>query len=287
VKEIASRRKVYLEYYNELKNQNYIINNIGSLYYNVNGYTLPLHILAYEATYFSRPWSEVDQFLSKFPRNMTKDAILWVDGKHRENPLHILAKKAPPLIFKRMLSIAPEAARIQDTRGYLPIHTAIGFYSNLPVSELLVAVYPQGVLMKDVGGETPISEAISFIERKKSILRGLIIGINKSYSERILNETLYEKAISVLAELAIDEVTFRSYLHVIQSYKFETSIPETILRMYYSAANLPLSVISFNLTKELLEHIFGVSVATIIFLSYIDCELHDCKTTRFIEKAKD
>jgi len=253
------------------------------LHYNANGYTLPLHILAYEATYFSRPWSEVDQFLSKFPPNMTKDAILWVDGKHRENPLHILAKKAPQLIVKRMLFTAPEAARIQDTRGYLPIHTAIGFYSNLPASELLLAVFPQGVLMTDIGGETPISEAISCIERKKSILRGLITSINKSYSKRILNEILYEKAISVVAELTIDEETFRSYLHIIQSCNCETNIPETILRMYYSAANLPRPMISFNLTKELLEHFFGASLATEIFLSYIDCELHDCKTTGFIE----
>ncbi len=120
-----------------------------------NIYTLPLHVLFLLAEDDDLEWTSVDLLLSKFPPHMAKHALMWKDGDFQRNPLHIAAKKAPQSTIVRMLTLAPEAASIQDCRGLLPLSFAISS-KNTAAVELLTKAYPKGIIVKDKKMNDPI-----------------------------------------------------------------------------------------------------------------------------------
>ena len=88
---------------------------------------LPLHILVSQALCDDRPWSDLMLVWKNLPFQMTKDALMRTDDRFKRTPLHYAAEKAPRSVIDLMLSLAPDAARVKDSSGSLPLHNAAFF----------------------------------------------------------------------------------------------------------------------------------------------------------------
>mmetsp|Transcript_29488 Transcript_29488/g.35911 ORF Transcript_29488/g.35911 Transcript_29488/m.35911 type:complete len:426 (-) Transcript_29488:139-1416(-) len=114
------------------------------------------------------------RFDVKKNRNKNKETKRWVcsDDNHER-------------IVNSLLEVYPKAAREKETfRGMLPIHLAVEANATARVVELLIKAYPNGVMMKDNFGETPIDFA------KRSV---------KLTPQRLQVENLIESAVTNLA----------------------------------------------------------------------------------------
>lgn len=81
--------------------------------------------------------------------------------KHEETPLRIACKAAPSYIVAALCHLGPEAARMADAKGRLPLHWACRMRGKADdkeaekVLKILVLCYPEGLLHRDEGGRTP------------------------------------------------------------------------------------------------------------------------------------
>lgn len=161
-----------------------------------------MHLIAHEADDKSdRQWKDVEFLLSKLPPHMAKQAIRWKDGYFGFCPLHVAAERST---IMKMLELAPEAARIQNIRDWLPLHRAVHYSSNAVAVEFLTKIYPQSLFMNDDLGRDPIYFA--FVKKSEkfpivsAIIRGLMFGL--------CNDVLFpqfEKITTIMTELIIEK----------------------------------------------------------------------------------
>jgi len=106
-----------------------------------------------------RTWSEVMEYMSNHPEDAAKMALLR-EGELSLTPLAVICQEGPLDVIQALVDLAPEAIRIADRYGDLPIHRTalqnrdpiagpaiLTFFKDMDVSTLLV---------KDGWGRTPL-----------------------------------------------------------------------------------------------------------------------------------
>jgi len=146
-----AQKNVHRDYVQQLNERNIVF----PIPYALRGSTMPLQFLLFTTRSNLRQWDIVKLFLSNLPPHMAKQALLWRNNYHESRPLHFAAYDAPLCTFVKMLELAPEAARIQNKKGSLPVHIA-AYNRHVGPVELLTRIYPRGILLKDNLGYTPI-----------------------------------------------------------------------------------------------------------------------------------
>ena len=121
---------------------------------------LPLVVLSWQARGGERPWSDVVLLLNNLPPQMAKDVLLKEDGRGKRTSLHGAALNAPRSVIDRMLALAPDAARVKNSWGNLPLHIAARWENNFDAIEPLMNAYPDALLETNDNGNNPMDEAI-------------------------------------------------------------------------------------------------------------------------------
>jgi len=101
------------------------------------GFKLPLNVLSEKARGGIVRWSDMQLLLKHLSPRVAKDALMRGDGVTNLIHLHLAADKAPRSMIDLMLSLAPDAARVKDFDGYLPLHNT-ALFKNIDAIELLV-----------------------------------------------------------------------------------------------------------------------------------------------------
>ena len=127
-------------------------------------YKFPLHVLSEKARYGFVRWSDVQLLLKHLSPPVAKDALMRRDGFCNLIPLHLAAEEAPRSMIDLMLSLAPDAARVKDYGGDLPLQIAV-LSKNIDAIELLVERYPEAILESDNFGTTALHYAASYAPR--------------------------------------------------------------------------------------------------------------------------
>ena len=178
--------------------------------------SLPLHVIAREARNGERQWKDVELLLSKFPPNMAKQALMWLDDYCEICPLHYTEHNAPRSIIERMLELEPEAAFIHDAYGELALHKAVR-EGNIVAVELLIKTYPRTLVVKDYLEQEPIHHVFQPSSNKHAILgaiiRGLIIGLTNNSSS-----TDFEKIVTIISTLIVNEYDCDSASQVFHNF---------------------------------------------------------------------
>ena len=250
-----------------------------------------------------RRWDFMVLFLSKFPPNMAKQAILW---KH--NVFHDAARDAPLYAFVKMLELAPEAASIRNKQGSLPLHIA-AYHRQVARVELLAKIYPRGILLKDNLGHTPIDKAFqkSFelddvswervdcvdeaeiaAEIMNAMIKGLMTGLSNddSCTQPIaMNTKLSELSNGKGSDKAL------SFLHiaklVIETYKRseECDVSEMLLKVYRMMAERK----NVMTVDRSLEVVFGKHLGENLVLMDVEYKLlsmaSGCIIMSFVQKV--
>jgi len=164
------------------------------------GFKFPLHVLSWQAYDEERPWSDVDLILKNLPARMAKDALMRQDDEYKMIPLHAAARNAPRSVIDRMLALAPDAARVKDSRGSLPLHKA-AYYNYDNAVESLVNAYPDALFETNNYGYTPMDEAIS--NGRKFLKNVLLAAMDEeskakyqNYGELLEDKSLYNGSIN-------------------------------------------------------------------------------------------
>jgi len=107
---------------------------------------LPLHIAADRNVVYS-----IELLVKAYPGGVLEK------NNHGKTPLHLAVEKrnASPFIINRILSMAPNVARVKDSRGCLPLHNAAR-YENVDVVNLIFNAYPGALVERNNHGKTPI-----------------------------------------------------------------------------------------------------------------------------------
>jgi len=151
------------------------------------GWTLPLHVLSVQAYDGKRQWSDVVLLLNHLPPRMAKDVLMRTDGYGKEVPLHAAAANAPRSVIDCMLALAPDAARVKDARGDLPLHHAAYNNNNVDAIESLMNAYPNALLETNNGGDTPIDVAINNGRGDEFLKKMLLEALKRACSNKFLN----------------------------------------------------------------------------------------------------
>lgn len=269
----AVQTKVYRDYVRELKSHH------DALYYLPDenfGCTLPLHLMIWEVIK-GGSWSDVELLLSKLPCEMAKQALIYKDEVHQCTPLFLAAGDAPRSIIQRMLELAPESKCLKDKKGRLALHKAANS-NNAAATEILVNVYPRGMLVK--GGsflrhivyKTPLDIAFDGLayEVIKSMIRGLVSGLcgNKCDCTKLGS---YDKIISVLSRIKNEEVVLLQYIELYECKK-SFNIAEMLLR-YHIMAIQKEAWSDLVYTRSCLVNAFGFGLGTRAFTYVVDYKL--------------
>jgi ankyrin repeat protein len=97
-------------------------------------------------------------------------------GENGETPLHVLVIKrrdAPIDIIETFIKYAPEAVKVTDSDGSLPLHNACLDTVSLNVVILLTESYPESVKLTDSDGRLPLHNAV-FSKASLEVLTFLI-----------------------------------------------------------------------------------------------------------------
>lgn len=107
---------------------------------------LPLHIAAGQNYVES-----VESLMKAYPEGVLENNI------YGKTLLLIAVEKrnASPFIIDRLLSMAPNVARVKDSRGCLPLHNAAR-HENVDVVNFIVNAYPGALVERNNHGKTPI-----------------------------------------------------------------------------------------------------------------------------------
>lgn len=223
------------DYVEKLKGRHDAFRSLLSKYY---GFQLPLHVMIWEAYHNKRSWRDVELLLSKFPPQMAKQALLWRDGEADWTPLHSAAFKAPQFIIEILLELAPEAACLQNTDGCLPLHHA-ACMKNTTAVELLVKVYPRGLVMEDSKHRDPIRIATKLAKKKSMVsamVRGLVDGLRGNCSRLD-----FQSIVKCISKLIFERYDCKNKRYIRQSIhdfihfyekKEDCEASEMLLRIY-------------------------------------------------------
>ena len=92
---------------------------------------LPIEKLLFQARWNLRPWSDLELLLENLPPRMEKNALMRGEDRYMRTPLHDVAWKAPRSIIKLILALAPDATRIKDKDGELPVSLSLLFLGGV------------------------------------------------------------------------------------------------------------------------------------------------------------
>jgi hypothetical protein len=83
-------------------------------------------------------------------------------GEAGMTALHYACRNgAPKDIVHLLVYYARDPVEWPDGFGWLPLHYAASFYASMEVMQILVSAYPQGRIVADNGGRTPLHNAIA------------------------------------------------------------------------------------------------------------------------------
>lgn len=124
-----------------------------------NGVESELHQLCQEAYWMARKWTEVARYVLSKSNEDIREEILRREGEYNSTALMIATKSAPFTVVKLMLEKAPDAARIRDVNGKVPLHLAIDTHREFDIISAIVDVFPKGLIEKNGNGFTPLHSA--------------------------------------------------------------------------------------------------------------------------------
>ena len=95
-------------------------------------------------------------------------------GENGETLLHVISHRDAPIdIIETFITYAPEAVKVPDSRGRLPLHNACWVTVSLNVVILLTESYPESVKLTDSNGRLPLHNAV-FSKASLEVLTFLI-----------------------------------------------------------------------------------------------------------------
>lgn len=108
-------------------------------------------------------WFSVRAWLDAHSDDSLNEAIVAQNSQSRMTAFHILcaaSKPPPPLyIVYRFATLAPEALRMVDFAGRLPLHHAIiSGAADSKVVDVLTKAYPEAVMVQDKTGLLPFRQ---------------------------------------------------------------------------------------------------------------------------------
>lgn len=150
------RNELFLGFIFELRAECPSLNSIGTLCFDYCGLASPIHVLVWEAVDGKREWSDVEIVLERMPRPLVRYMLCAQNGFENKTPLHLASEEAP--ILKEMIRMEPEAAKLPDKQGWLPLHYAVSS-ENFDAVKMLVTVYPPSIETKNNQMFTPLDLA--------------------------------------------------------------------------------------------------------------------------------
>jgi hypothetical protein len=93
-------------------------------------------------------------------------------------PLHYLVMEKPPSdLVKRLLQLAPDAVKVPDIKGGLPLNVAVGWNASSDIIKILLEAYPEAAKVPDKDDRLPLHIALffeAFFEASSDIIKMLL-----------------------------------------------------------------------------------------------------------------
>lgn len=101
---------------------------------------------------------EVIRFLLKSSPSASK-----VQNCDKKLPIHHMGARNDLINISSLVLFMyahnPDALRLEDSKGLLPIHSAVSHQASLDMIEIMISLYPQGIFVRDNLGRTPLDIA--------------------------------------------------------------------------------------------------------------------------------
>jgi len=125
-----------------------------------NGYgSLPIHVLAQRNCKMK---SKVKEELLLALIHAHPSSITVAGGVGARNPLHIVfTDYISADLCRKMLTLRPDAAKMRDKKGWLPIHVATSRHCSPEKLDMLLEAYPESLAETTNDGKTPLMLAKS------------------------------------------------------------------------------------------------------------------------------
>jgi len=138
---------------------------------------LPIHSLASSSRNMNVKTKEelFRGLIHAYPASLTI-----ASGTNERTPLHIFVHDfISPALCHTLLTIRPEAAKIRDKEGWLPIHLACSSSNcRLEIVRMLLNAYPQSIGETTNDGKTPLM-IVNGVATKKRPMKGVIEELTK------------------------------------------------------------------------------------------------------------
>mmetsp|Transcript_44438 Transcript_44438/g.135450 ORF Transcript_44438/g.135450 Transcript_44438/m.135450 type:complete len:984 (-) Transcript_44438:129-3080(-) len=103
-------------------------------------------------------WDGIREWLRDYPSAHERLLAARYQGQDGASVIHLVCKSLdPPLdVVEAIISCAPDVVSRMDAHGWLPLHLACHNNASFAVLRRLVYAYPEGRVMRDLRGRTPI-----------------------------------------------------------------------------------------------------------------------------------
>jgi len=130
-------------------------------------------------------WSPVREWMEANQNNEKLLVAAVTDQEDGETSLHVILRKHPPLdIVRRMIEIAPNILRLEDSNKMLPLHLACKHSATVEVVDKLIQGAPNTVMHKDRFSWLPIHFACANPE----ILIDVVMRLLRDANDTVLSK---------------------------------------------------------------------------------------------------
>eukprot|EP00590_Aulacoseira_subarctica_P006818 CAMPEP_0172417238 /NCGR_PEP_ID=MMETSP1064-20121228/3763_1 /TAXON_ID=202472 /ORGANISM="Aulacoseira subarctica , Strain CCAP 1002/5" /LENGTH=792 /DNA_ID=CAMNT_0013155445 /DNA_START=96 /DNA_END=2474 /DNA_ORIENTATION=+ len=196
-------------------------------------------------------WNRVREWLETNVKNSKLLAAAVMNQEEGETSLHVILTKRPPLdIVRRMVEIAPNILRIEDSNKMLPLHVACKHSASVEVIDKLIQGAPIAVRKGDMSSWLPIHFACGNPEISVDVVSRLL---------RDANDTVWRKTDREQLPIHL-ACASRASLGEIQ--RLLKDAPETVRAIDYLSRTPLLLARNYGATPEVIDFLEAVTAKT-------------------------